>query len=834
MGTACSALLDVIHSPSTPTWKSAASTPAAPISGVEEVDAVILSYLPVDTLQALALDQQRPPARANRLLVDDSRLWASLLARTLGVDIVHGSGIPYRTLFIGTTMIIDRVRAYEGDRSYEGWPILLRYIVKSVVTTSSPLGRETLGLLVAVLDHVIVKYMARIKGPSAPDVASLAFAETMIAMGRMGCVAGWEAVVSRYLELPLPDDFPMTQYKYYDPSIIGLIDLSEVRIKWVLLSLCELMVHPHVTTQELERLTTTYLWHSIADRVGKHLSEGDGYALVMEALQRGAREGCNPSRYLPVVSRSDGPVHPTYILSTPVWQCLVGAASSPDKMRFFLTHLVPLSPMDRITTNHEAMMETLLLSSSRPIDDYSVLSTMWDELNVSRLLDGHSVFEPPATGLRAPPLTAAMEPTLIKTFLTRIRTREQADRFMTYVAQNSMAADDDPASYDRKVREAPQIRGVELLSGLVVDRHHFPYPYLMAAYDAFYGRLEHATLDILTLETRVVDRKIVIPFSRDDMVIYIAEALIRGRTIREPLESDPNYATLCTLLRFILSFTLPVGAITRYHSGRSPGNGTMHGTVYGLIVAAMYDEALFVNMAKQLAPKKADDYARLDLLMSACAVQYAEAQYSVGNAVPSSPTVTNPQEGRLEVIVHERCMQMIEEYYHKITPTLERWDNLKRARAEELARSRPTRTRGNYGEYLYYPGLPLWERVCRSTDPLVSSVILSMAECRRSSRRDLCDMASDARYMYWMDYRMALDLPRPQDYAHLVTIGARLPSVAEIAASNSGDVSKYNGPTRDRYMEWLRGLLPLLWEADKYDALATALRSVEGDRSWVW
>lgn len=833
-----SALIDRLHTFSTPT---------APISGVEEVDATILSYLPIGSLQYIALDQQKSPTQSHHLLADDSRLWSLLLERTLGVRIVHGRGIPYRTLFVAVTAHPPQARPYdkvEDYTQYQGWTVRISHAIKSIVTvTGHAMGRETLGLLVAILDHIIVEHTSHIRGPFAPDVVRIAFREAMDDLCSAGCVAGWEAITSRCLGLPLPEGFPMTQYGYNNESIVSLSTLSEIGPIPILLNICELMKYPHVTAEELERLTRTYLWHWLADRVDKHWTNGDGRTIVMDALQRGAREGRSPATLLldavpPGGSIHPRAIHPKFILNVPIrgshW---ANAAATPAKLRFFLTYLVPLTRMDSITTNNDDIMRTLLLSAARPVDDYTTLDAIHGGLNVFSILDGRGLAESPGDTISPKVLLApTMEPTLIKTFVTRIRTREQADRFMTYVAQNSIdptrpsLTQDRRSPYCKMLSKASQNRYLTLPGDLIVDRHTFPYPYLMAAYDAFCGHLDQGTLDVLTLGTRIVNGQVIIPNERDEMVVYVTEALVRGRKINGSIESDPNYDTLCSLVEAVQATMRPIGTLAHYRDHQSPSNGTMHGTPYGIIAASMYDDALFANMVERLAPREANDHTRLDLLVRACAVQYAEVMRNNGiSAVSGSnltTTSTNPLEGQLETLIHERCMMAIEEYYHKITPTLEVWDDRRREEREDLARTRLIRLPGSHGKYNYYPGYSLWQSVCRPADPLVSSVLLSMAECRLSSRYNLYDVTSDAQGMFWMDYGTVLGLPNPRDYTELVNLGSVLPTLADLDLDSPVDASKYTGPTYEQYMDWLRDLLPLMWEANKYDTLAGALASV--------
>lgn len=821
------------------------NTTTAPLSGVEEVDATILSYLSIEGLHALTFDQQTSPTPSGRLLADDSRVWASLLGMALGIDIVHGRGIPYRTLYLAVTMKTNQVYPAEdrgSNEHLEGRLVMLDYAIYSVKAAverdggnlCSP-GRETLGLLIAVLDCIIYYHMPW-DVSNAVDTMSSVFVRVLDTLAKVGCLLGWEAMIARLLGLPLPPDFPMTQYRYDHRTIMRLVSIIRLSSKYIWMDICRLMQYHEVAVDTLERLTTTYLWHSLATKVGNtHWPQG-GYDYVIGALRCSVQEKCNPSHFLPNPFPQDRR-RPKTMFSVSIADREMGlkaAASSPERLHFFLYYLLTLTSVGTIGLSIGDMVEAFLLSSYRPADDYSTLDVLHAGLGITDLTrrlpesssdrrDDHYAKVPAALDV-----STTVELILIRTFVARIRSQDQANRFMTYVARNCLVQTvveeaerlGAPRShgtqhrmhpYDSALMKSTKESSVVVLPNLTIHRHHFPYPYLMAMYDAFCGHLDPGTLDMLLMGSDVSVHGL--PCDRDDNLIYIAEALVLGQTIKETNTSDQGYVTLTHIVATAARTLSSIGTMVR-KSTKLPEDHAMHGTIYGIIAAAMYDESLFTAMLHLLAPNEANDETRVDLLVRACAIQYAKAVHSIPDNQP-------------ETAVHRQCMVMLEDYYDNITPILERWDVSRSQEELHLARIGSVGANISYTcMYTNYPGHLLWQYACTVEDPVVTSALLPFAECRRSSR---LTEAYSAKNLLWMDYNIALRLPYPRDYANLVVVGMRLPSHKDnVEASGDSD-----GSAHQRYLGWLRGLLSHLWDVELYDELAGCIELMRRTRGMM-
>lgn len=253
------------------------TNPTAPLSGVEEVDATILFYLSLERLQTLTFDRQRPRSQPSGLLADDSRVWASLLGRALGVDLIHGRGVPYRTLYLAAIMKVKYVYKNPergSDANPEVWLASLDYTIESVKAAiersggnmRSP-GREALGLLVAVLDHIAIDHTFHLDAATIGGAMEEVYLSIMDTMAKVGCMVGWEVMASRVLDLTLPVDFPMTQYDGHDKdTILRLASATLIGGQHLWLTLCHLMRHHTITVDDMERLVKVYLWHHIASR----------------------------------------------------------------------------------------------------------------------------------------------------------------------------------------------------------------------------------------------------------------------------------------------------------------------------------------------------------------------------------------------------------------------------------------------------------------------------------------------------------------------------------------------------------------------------------------
>ena len=837
---------------------SSFATPAAPLSGVEEVDAIILSYLPVEALQTLTLNQQKSPTPANHLFADESRVWAPLLARVLDIDITYGRGIPYRTLYLAATMKYENVsvnveKDFNSEDHLDGWLVIMDHAVESVKEAlerdggniRSP-GRETLGLLIAVLDRIITQHTCFVKVELIRDIASVIFTQAMNVMARVGCVDGWEAVTARCLGLPLPPTFPMTHYNYNHCSIVKLIDqaMDKIEPNYILMNLYAMMKCLHVTAGDLQHLTTTYLWYAIAVEASTKSRFQDGvHEATMETLQ------CNYVALAPTEAHQNHsqPLQPP-MLNLSMWERWTGwasAASSPDKLRFYLAYLLPLSNLDII--DPEKLLYTLLICRNRNVDDYATLELIYG------MVDGFKVPECVICTQvdRRVLLTVgtSVEYILIKAFVSRIRTRGQADGFMVFVSNlvASLVDEEDPDPwqltsvpfpYGRLLAQSSWIRCVDVTPDVTIDRHSFIYPYLMAVYDAFCGRLDPGRLGVLALIEDTSDDNDIVPSERDSMIMYIAEALVLGKTIREPNDSDPGYVALRGLLGTVQEKDrLPIGARTHVFActaDEQSDDYSMHGTEYGIIAASMYDETLFSALMEWLAPEEANNDTRIDLLVRACAIRYAEATIGnvdtfivpqIGTGSLSTVMQSNPQEGQLEAIIHRQCMAKLEEHYHNIVPTLEQWEVWReRDRAALSGSQSPSSPAAQY-KFLEYPGYALWKYACQSTDirlaPLVASALLPMAEYRPDTK---CKGPYGHGNVFWMDCMVALRLPRAVDYSWLSGLANRLPTDAAIATGG------YNADvvTRERHSVWFSNLLPLVWDVDRYRALTWALEPSNG------
>lgn len=556
------------------------------------------------------------------------------------------------------------------------------------------------------------------------------------------------------------------------------------------------------------------------------------YNQVIEALQRATKERCNPSHFvtLPPLVGTIGNQQLRPVIDIMLSDYATGlehAASSPDKMRFFLDYMLALVSDIDMPISSEDLLEIFLLSPHREVNDYSVLDMYHAGLGITNLAMRPPASEPDSRGdhKKVPtPLdvTSAIERILIRAFIARVRTRDDADHFMAYVAKNcitqSIVRDGGDVAdtsmdryyglhpYEAAIMESAQVRQVEVIPGLVVDRHRFSYPYLMAVYDAFCGRLDTRTIEVLTT-VNVPTGVAAVPATRCDKLIAIAETLLLGRAVNRADNTDSAYNALYRLLEVARVALASIGRIVRYQPRRYAEGCTMHGTIYGIIAASMYDESLFTDMLRLLGPKEADEDTRVDLLVSACAIRYANATRNERNGL----------EGQLEAIVHKKCMGILEEYYYNIMPTLEEWD-VSRGKEDAVAgRTGTTLVAGSSYKYTTYPGYSLWMRACVSEDQMVVSALLPFAECRGSSKLE--GMYS-AEHLMWMDYNVALGLPHPKDYANLTAIGMRLP------AHWGGD----GGLTRWRYLGWLCGMLPHVWDGEAHGELKRSIEVMERTR----
>ena len=833
------------------------STSTAPISGVEEVDAIILSYLPVDTLHYLTLAQQRVHSHIHPLIADESRVWTLKLGRQLGFDIIHGRSVPYRTLFVVATARLGSVEGGPGsdswktlvnDISHEDWSGMMKYTITSTIAASSggvrSLGRETLGLLVAVIDHIVLAHVGY------SDVTPKALLEAIKVMCLTGCVEGWEALVARHLDIPLPVDFPMTQYGGYNSDSIHLLasaSLWRLEARDVLIDLCRLMAAPTTTVQDMERLAVTYLWPITANWISQNNREWDGcYEACMEAMRRSIVEGRNPAEILtslgpgtPIVDGMRPHIAP--MIRAKIRGRLGDAASSLEMLRFFTTWLLPLTYVEDVMTitfhDDVKVIDRLLWSTTRSVDDYTTLDMMHDEHRANRSIRQQRdkdccLFD------RDHPITLhmnqmVMEHTLIRVFLARIRTVEQATRFMEHVGRNSPDGD---------------VNTTEMSSELYRHYYRDPtrpyYPHLTMVYDAFCGRLSATMLGALIPDGTWSEAGP--PPYRVDVVIAIAESIISGRSIREADEQNPIYTALLRLVR-----VLPTRVDDEWcHHDLPRPQDAMYGTVYGIIAASMYNEAIFAAMLETLGPAEMDDDAKVDMLVMTCAHRYAEAMRNIdqdevtlgsiggigmigsasvigeGSATSdSTPTQSIGAQHRMEAIAHERCMSMMVEYYHSLSPNMDEWNEAWQRERRTIARVGLTLRDDNIVRHAHYPGHLLWANACLSPEPLVTSALLPMAEYRHSGSQYHQFATTET---YWMGYK-ALKLAQPRDYEELVAISDRL-SVDGIDPDAGGEPGSRGdikiGPTRGQALTWLRGLLPLLWEADKHDALERALDRV--------
>ena len=829
------------------------SAPRAPISGVEEVDAIILSYLSVDALHHLVLDQQRSRSPPHILLADDSMVWALKLSRTLGFVIIHARGVPYRTLFIVATTRLKSVDGGEGSDSWstvvsksrhEDWYGMAKYTIVSVtnaailMSKSDRLEREVLGLLVAVLDHINSELLSSVTPEIYNVIMNDAALETIRAMYTVGCVEGWEALIARYLHQPLPSDFPMTRYGYDKyPHVQRSSSLSRTTVRFLLAGLCKLMLVPNITVREMERLVVTYLWPITSQWVSQHNMQWDEcYEACMGALRRSIAERHNPSEILTTLAPMpltpvDGiELRTKALINENVWMYREDACSSPEMWRFFTTWLVPLTLVEDIRATHDKLVEEMLWSETRSVDDYAILELVHSEPNIRKLtgqdLGGDD--QPLRVPLAA---TQDMEYTLIKVFLARIRTLDSANRFMAYVERNSNG------------RDIPTEAGAMRLSSPHYQKYYqdppHRYPHLMMVYDAFYGRFDAAMIESLIYND--------IRFGTDDtpyrfsVITAIVEAGLSGRSVKRSIdENDSIYDAILHLMR---AMRMPIYTYWTHRDFSCP-NGTMHGTSYGVIAAAMYDEALFAAALDILAPTEAYDDTRVDLLMQACAQRYVEAvreddnQSTIGEHNTDGRYETDTSllthsvgsQRRMETIAHERCMLMLAEYCRTVTLPLDEWNVEWQREHRAVMQATYTLHSGRFIRHRNYPGHSMWAAACISSDPLVTSALLPMAECRYSGSQG---QPFSCTATYWIGYK-ALDPMRPQDYDALVAISDRL-SVDGIdpdASDDSGTRKDITiGPTREQALTWLRDLLPLLWDANKYDALVGALGRVhENDK----